>query len=275
MADDFRSIDQPPEEFPAGMTAADFASDEGAQSRPGMEPGFGMPTEPGTEPGPGPGEEPKPSGQDKLKAFIGTSKGKAIAIGGIVAFLAILGIVAFFVVTVVLAPPTAEPPAVTGVTTPGGSVAGTSTAGPSAATSGTAALQGEDTGLPDALEVFENKDPFRPLIIQVEESEAGTTVEVSSEPSPTVTETSESGSTSSGGTSSSSSSGGSSSTTSLTLKSISYSGGEWVAVVVYGGKSYTVRAGDQVANSPWKVLSITSSSMTVQYGDEQVTLTLA
>jgi len=299
MNDEFKSIDEPPEEYPEGTGAADFAPDETIPGVPGMEPEpagpgpapvsdfggpgggseMGMPEMepgldemgPGGELGPEPGSpegepaaEPK---QGRLKSLMSTPKGIAIVVAGIVGVLAVLGIVGFLLFGFLAASRTADVAVTTvqsGTPPPGtgGSAAGTMTAQD----------VGEEEGLPEAFEVFETKDPFRPLLVKVEETPEGTTAQVTSTAETTTTSTS--GGTT-GGTSSGTTSGGSTSTTSLTLKSISYEDGQWTAVLVYGGKSYSVHAGEVVDSSPWKVLSITSSSVTVQYGeDQQATLSL-
>lgn len=304
MDDEFKSIDEPPEEYPEGMGAADFVPDKPISDGPGMEPEgggpgpasesdfggpgagpeMGMPEmgtpgmepgieemglggEPGVEPGAGEGEAVAEPKRGKLKALMSTPKGIAIVVAGIVGVLAVLGIVGFLLFGFLVASRTADVVVTTvqtGAPPPGATGSGSSTM--------TAQGAGEEEGLPEAFEVFETKDPFRPLLVKVEETPEGTTAQVTSSAETTTTSTS-AGTT--GGTSSGTSSGGSGSTTSLTLKSISYADGQWTAVLVYGGKNYSVHAGDVVDSSPWKVLSITSSSVTVQYGeDQQVTLDL-
>lgn len=312
MDDEFKSIDEPPEELPAGMTPADFEADEASSSVPtpepdlsgpgpgpgpggswespgmepepggmGMEPGLGE-VAPGAEPGgelgagagePGAGEE-KPSAQDRLKSLTSTPKGIAILVGGVVGVLVVFGAVAFIVMGI-FSRSSAPPVTVTGVE--GTSTTASGTAGSTTGTN--TAGGGSSEGLPEAFEVFENRDPFTALIVKT--TDDGTTAEVSSVSGTTGSTTSgattSEGGTTGGTTGGGSSGGGSTSTNSLTLKSISYDDGHWTAVLVYGGKNYSVHSGDTVDSSPWKVISISASSVTVQYGDDstmQTTLTL-
>lgn len=60
----------------------------------------------------------------------------------------------------------------------------------------------------------------------------------------------------------------------LILKSITTENGERVATFYWNGAVYSVHAGDQVDDSPWKVLTIYSDSVLMLYGDSQVTLTV-
>ena len=79
------------------------------------------------------------------------------------------------------------------------------------------------------------------------------------------------------------STGSSSSTTSgttnapadtLVLKSITSESGVYVATFEWNGKEYECVEGDQVDDSPWKVVTIYSDSVVMLYGDSQVTLTV-
>lgn len=84
--------------------------------------------------------------------------------------------------------------------------------------------------------------------------------------------------------SSTTSTSGSSTTTSTTsiptekdtlfLMSISTVNGEKQATFAWNGVLYTVGEGDQVDDSPWKVVSIGSNSAVMLFGDTQVTLTV-
>lgn len=85
------------------------------------------------------------------------------------------------------------------------------------------------------------------------------------------------------GTSSSSSSSSSTSSTAavpslpadtLLLESVQTVDGVKQATFVWNGQRYTVTAGQQVDGSPWKVLSIGSSSCVMLYGDQRVTLSV-
>lgn len=88
-------------------------------------------------------------------------------------------------------------------------------------------------------------------------------------------------SSSSGSTSTSTSTGGSSSGSSsstesntLLLQSISTVDGEKQATFLWNGQLFTVGEGEQVDSSPWKVVSISSDSVLMLFGDTQLTLTL-
>ncbi len=262
-----------PEEMPPGMGAGMPSGD--------FEPPMG-----GPEPGPAP-EAPKPSGREKLNTFVATPKGKAIAIGGAVGFLLVFGVVVFMVMSIVAKPPqpsvtvtgtTGGPPAMPGA---GGSAPGT---GATSASSTQTAANGGEEGLPEAFEVFENRDPFQSFIIPSTSTEESATTGGTGTSSVTVNQSSSTadsggdttGGSSDGGSSGGDSGGGTTDTSSLTLESITYSGGEYSATFTYGGKSYTVQAGDQIDNSPWEVQWIKSSSAGLVYGDsDEIVLTLS
>lgn len=111
-------------------------------------------------------------------------------------------------------------------------------------------------------EVYETRDPF-----EVYDTSAA------------LTGSSGSSSNSSGGgsdTSGTAGTGGGSGTTAdaqtLMLERIADQDGVAYAVVKYGSVSYTVKAGEQVGTSPYKVVSVASDSATFLYGDDQVEL---
>lgn len=60
----------------------------------------------------------------------------------------------------------------------------------------------------------------------------------------------------------------------LLLKSIVTSNGKRVAILYWNGTDYKLHAGDQVDDSPWKVVTIYSDSVLMLYGDSRVTLTV-
>ncbi|MEX2555713.1 MAG: hypothetical protein WEB06_08775 [Actinomycetota bacterium] len=105
------------------------------------------------------------------------------------------------------------------------------------------------TGVPESFEVFEGKDPFRPL---VSAGPIGGTPAPGGSPGPT------GGPTGSGGQR-------------VTLMSISGSGANRVAVVVVDGTEYEVSEGDTFAGS-YRVKSLTADCGTFVFGDEQFTL---
>jgi type IV pilus biogenesis protein PilP len=105
-------------------------------------------------------------------------------------------------------------------------------------------------------EVFTFRDIFEPLIKPVESTSGSS----ESSPTPPGTTTNDNGS--------------GASANSILLQDITVSNGEPTAVVVWEGKTYDVQEGDQVDSSPWKVLSIESSSVVMLFGDTQVTLSV-
>jgi hypothetical protein len=60
----------------------------------------------------------------------------------------------------------------------------------------------------------------------------------------------------------------------LILTKISTESGVRVATFQWNGAEYVVEEGDQVADSPWKVVTIQSDSVVMLYGDSRVTLTV-
>lgn len=60
----------------------------------------------------------------------------------------------------------------------------------------------------------------------------------------------------------------------LYLQSIISENGEPKAVFIWNGQTYSVGEGEQVADTPWKVLQINSDSVLMLYGDSQVTLSV-
>jgi hypothetical protein len=105
------------------------------------------------------------------------------------------------------------------------------------------------TGVPESFEVFEGKDPFRPL---VSAGSIGGTPAPGGSPGPT------GGPTGSGGQR-------------VTLVSISGSGANRVAVVIVDGTEYEVSEGETFAGS-YRVKSLTAECGTFVFGDEQFTL---
>lgn len=60
----------------------------------------------------------------------------------------------------------------------------------------------------------------------------------------------------------------------LTLQDIVTDDGTAKAVLTWEGVTYTVAAGEQLGDTPWKVLSVGSSSATLLFGDVQVSLSV-
>ncbi|NTU71091.1 MAG: hypothetical protein HGB10_04650 [Coriobacteriia bacterium] len=78
----------------------------------------------------------------------------------------------------------------------------------------------------------------------------------------------------SGGSSGDTSPTASGATDTLILKSIHTDSGERVATFEWNGAVYECREGDQVAQSPWEVVTIYSDSVVMLYGDSRITLTV-
>jgi len=263
-------IDQPSQGFGMDQHADDFGmADAGIHGEAAAEQ---------LDEAPG-GDAAPAASAGKLKGLAGSAKGKMMLAGALVALVAVFGVVGYLVVSMLAG----SGPANVSVTTAGvvtgeststaaggneGSGSGTETAGP-----------GSAQALPEAFEVFENRDPFKPPLLpdvsssssSSSETESANTVSTGYEIIPE---------DSGGGSSSSSSSGGSSSgstsdTLTLTLTKITYSGGRYHATFLYNGRSYTHEEGERIDSSPWDVLDITSSGALVRYGDgESLWLTL-
>ncbi len=133
-----------------------------------------------------------------------------------------------------------------------------STATPSAAATETP----EQTATPSAetteppinqnYEVYETRDPFKPM-------------DSTAAPSSTA-------GTQSAPSSSSSSAGAGQQGNVLALKSVTAQNGVLYANVEYGTNSYVVRSGERVGDSPYQITSISSDSATFLYGDDTLML---
>lgn len=99
----------------------------------------------------------------------------------------------------------------------------------------------------ESFEVYEYKDPFKSLVTVAATGTAGGTT------------------TATGG-------GGVTGPTTLALEEVYSSGGVQYAQIKYAGTVYRVKEGQQIDDSPYKVLSIGSSSVTLLYGDDRLTL---
>jgi hypothetical protein len=103
------------------------------------------------------------------------------------------------------------------------------------------------TAVPESFEVFEGKDPFRPLVVQAP---------IGGTPAPT---------------SSPGSSGGATGGQRVTLVDISGSGSGRTATVEVNSTEYQVQEGDTFAGS-YRVKNLTSDCGTFVFGDESFTL---
>lgn len=209
---------------------------------------------------------------DQIKDFSETSTGRIVVVAVPAVILAL--IIAFVALTMI------RGNAQSGVETTGAESTETSSAVAAKDSIETAAdsEEGSDegsttVGVTDPLEtttayinenyeVYETRDPFEVF-----------------DTSAALTGSSGSSSNSSGGgsdTSGTAGTGGGSGTTAdaqtLMLERIADQDGVAYAIVKYGSASYTVKAGDQVGTSPYKVVSVGSDSATFLYGDDQVEL---
>jgi hypothetical protein len=163
---------------------------------------------------------------------------------GIIAFVLVLGAVVYFALgalgvsllnSAITGTPATVTPGITSVPTTASAAASTATVLP----------------IPDVsdADVFTPRDPFVPIVPEVEAS----------------TSTSSSSSSSSASTDTSGT---------LILQDIVTENGVRKAVVRLDGVTYTLAAGKQVGSSSWSIVTVNSSSVVVLYGDEQVTITL-
>lgn len=175
----------------------------------------------------------------EMKNTLSTSKGKGIAVG---LLLVVLMLVVLVVITFALPKPgnlaVQAPNAAVGQPSP--------QQPPSEKTTETVA---EDETVITNYDLFEYKDPFRPL---VEETETPIGLPPDTD----------------GGA------GDGALLTSLTLVDIVEQGGARYAIVTFDGVEYTVGSGEQVAGSSFMVEDIGEGSITVLYGDDRFTLQL-
>ncbi len=183
-----------------------------------------------------PPDEDAPSGG--LKGFLSSSTGRVVMIGGAVALLAIVAAVVAFVVMGSLSGPS-EPQVTPPATTAGTQGAASKTA--------TAAKLPESVTVEDIplREVFTPRDPFKVLTLPPEKK---------------------SGASASGGFTPSTDEN------EVLVVEIVSEDGDLKAVIETNGERYTVGEGQRVGESSWQVQKISSTSVTLLYGDEQVTL---
>lgn len=174
--------------------------------------------------------------------FLATRNGR-IAIGGIALVAILLALVGvYYVYTTSQA---TQPP--DGFVTQGGSQP----------TTGTPSVNASATPPPtvDLDEAFPARNIFEPTV------------------KPRITSTS-SGGTSGGTTGGSTSGGGTDSPDTLYLLSLSEQDGRSVATFRLNGTEYTVGEGERLGDTPWSVVSISSTQVVLLYGDTRVTITL-
>lgn len=184
---------------------------------------------------------------DAKPGLLASPKGRLMVIAGaIVAFIVVAGIVAFLVFTFLLGDePSGE------VTRPGGgSITSTGTAGIDSTQS--VGIEPRDVSFS---EIFTFRDIFDPLI-EIEEEDPDDTdgdgVPDSVEPSATP-ETQPN---------------------TLFLQDIIVQDGVTTAVLVWNGAELPLTEGAVIPGTPWQVLSIRGGTVTMLFGDDQVTLTV-
>ncbi|MRS13153.1 MAG: hypothetical protein EG823_08840 [Actinobacteria bacterium] len=185
---------------------------------------------------------PPSASADKKSGFLATSTGKIVAI---VVGLGVLGIIAGVAVAIVLyvfgsqavdqLEELAQQPA-------------TSTSGEATSTAG-ADVPAPAAELPNS-EIFTFRDIFVPLLKPLT---AATTTGTSTGTTDTVTPTS---------------------SNTLYLDGVVTENGVLMAQLRWNGTSYSLAAGGTIPNSPWQVLRVSSTSVTMLYGDTQVTLSV-
>jgi hypothetical protein len=178
---------------------------------------------------------PAPARPGGIKAFFATTLGKIVLIGGaVVLLLAIITVVAGIVLGTVGFSLFQE-----AVNEVPGSVVTTQTAGSLTATAALPAVPVIENS-----EVFTPRDPFQPVVIPA------SAIEVEA-----------------GGASADDDN-------TLTLLEIIEENGARRAVLRLGATNYTLAAGERLGTTPWKVVSVGTTSVTMLYGDSQIVLTV-
>ncbi|MDZ4063334.1 MAG: hypothetical protein U1E22_01590 [Coriobacteriia bacterium] len=184
---------------------------------------------------------------EKSGGLLSTSTGKMIVIGGaVLGFLVVAGLVAWAVFMFVLQPSSAPDTA---------GIKDAKAAGSQETTAGAAAIV-EPGGVPLS-DLFTFRDIFEPLIVTPNASELETTT--GSPTATTTTDPVDAPDTSS---------------QTLYLQDIISDNGVAKAVLVFEGQEYTLAEGESIPDSPWEVLAIGTTSVTMLYGDVQVTISI-
>jgi hypothetical protein len=186
-----------------------------------------------------PVEQPVPKG------FLATPAGKLIVIGSAVAaLLVVLGVVGGLVV-LNLGKDAVEGSMVKTVKT------ASAKAAPAVATQTAEATAAPKIVMPVTnKDVFTSRDPFEPVVRPVAPQEPSASTTGSAAETRTLEPNT------------------------LILQDIITVDGVQKAMLVWDGKDYTLAAGDVIAGTPWKLLSMTKTSVTMLYGDVQVTLSI-
>lgn len=188
--------------------------------------------------------------KEQLQELQKTTVGKVVIIAVPLVIVAIIFLVVFMVVL-------SGGPESTTSQVPSTSTASSSSSATKESTPAQAGEQEQkEPEYSENLDVFQPRDPFESAIKET-----------------TPTATSSASSTSTTSTSTTTTSSSSTPTTKLlALESTYEQSGVMYAKVKYDINSYEVKAGDQIDSSPYKVLRVDSSSVTLLYGDDQLTL---
>lgn len=176
-----------------------------------------------------------PPAESGMRGFLNSRNGKIVI--GVALGLVVLGLVGYFVMTFFLDQSSDDLAVVPPTKPPVSSTTASGPAGPP-----------EEVPIED---VFTFRDVFVP------------TIKVSDVPS------SGAGTPGSGTTS-----GTATQPNTLTLAAIESENGKPVAVLTWNNQTYRLNEGESITGTPWKVLSINSSSVTMLYGDASVTLSV-
>lgn len=176
---------------------------------------------------------------DAKQGFMSTTLGKVVVIGGAaVVLLSILGVVAFFLLSTFVFNATEDV-----LTDVGQGIESQITTGTVDSDAVVAAEPTEPGDVPLS-SVFTFRDIFDPLIKAPEATETAGVLDPDFTPEPDT----------------------------LYLVDIVVENGVSSAVLVYNDATYTLPEGGVVGSTPWMVLSIGSGSVTMLYGDSQITL---
>jgi hypothetical protein len=191
-----------------------------------------------------PQDEPgRPKGAKGLGGMAGSSKGKVL-IGAVLLLAVVAAAVAVFLLFG--QGQSADEDSVRGLTTPNAAASDTS----SAASPAPAAQSAQAPAEVPLDEVFTFRDIFVPLVKPASNPQSSDTASGTPAGTPATSD----------GT--------------ILLQDITVENGEPTAVLVWNGTSYSVQEGDQVGDSPWKVLEIRDDSVVMLYGDTQVVLSV-
>jgi len=184
----------------------------------------------------------------KKSGFMSTTLGKVVTIViGLCVLSVVIGIAAAVVLYFVLGPADVA----TGPTNNGAVVTAPETTGSAEATTATEAKPAEPAAELPNKAVFTFRDIFDPLILPLPEESNDTTDTDSNDNTSTPT-----------------------SDDTLYLQNITTIDGILHAVLLLDGETYTLSAGEGIPGTPWEVLSVGSSSVTMLYGDIQVVLAI-